>query len=356
MQNAITANVLEREYETMLHWFQGRKPPAAWSPSLRRNEQHTLETRAKKQKMVGLYSSGSTGNPRFMWRDKEDLEKDCSSQDCIKGWTWATCYAPWTFAGTHLACQAGRSGGRVIHLSNEWTSNQLRLNHLQPEAIAATPTFMDLLIRTREKSIPSEWQPRQITLGGEILKTTTGRRILAAFPGSRLTVIYARAETGILAKTDRADGWYPLSSLEKRCSSWKLVDHTLHIQRNSAWINCMDLCEVKDQHFRVFGRSNRLIQIGGEMVSLDQVETIAESHPEVRYACATSKSNPIVGQVIALTIEVTGSNHTQELEEHVLRYLRGRLPKPAWPRWIQWGPLPELKHGKRTAPSNTKRI
>ncbi len=301
-----------------------------------------------KNGMIGVYSSGSTGKPKLNWWNLELLLKNCSKSGSTEGWTWATCYHPWSFAGVQLACQAHVSKGKVLFLGRDWKKNHSLLQNENPQALSATPTFIDLLIQSTNPSNESNESPKQITMGGEILRPPTGARIQEAFPASRKTLIYATAELGIIAKTNRMDGWFPLTSLKQQFSNFKLTDNVLNLEFQGTWVSTRDLCELEGDHFRITGRLDRVLNIGGEKICLDQIETVAESFQEVRRANAQAKPNAITGYIVALDLEPTTPDADDALLDDIMNQMRKLLPKPAWPRWYSWNKIREMNNGKRS--------
>jgi acyl-CoA synthetase (AMP-forming)/AMP-acid ligase II len=296
---------------------------------------------------IGVYSSGSTGKPKLIWKDINRLENDCSRHTSHKACTWATCFAPSSFAGVQVAAQAMVSGGNILPLGKKWTNNRQLLFQSQPEILAATPTFLHLLQQALNHSLSERWQPRQITLGGEPIRPTTEHILQNQFPTSRVTLIYASAEMGIIAKSHRKDGWYPIRFLRQRFDGWRQENGELQLLRNNDWIKTGDHCEVNDDHFRIVGRMDRVIHVGGFKVCLDDIETMAESFSEVSRALAFAKENPVTGHVVALVLESSKPFRNQVMLDNILENLRKRLPKPAWPRWTAWGKVRALKNGKR---------
>lgn len=300
------------------------------------------------RKVVGVSSSGSTGKPKLIWWNLESLNAFCTDHSVASGWTWATCYQPWSFAGVQLACQAHKSKGSVILLGRDWEVNHRVLRENEVQALSATPTFIDLLLQSRNVSKDTNWTPQQITIGGEILRPAMGTRIQSAYPSSRITLIYASAETGLIAKTNRSDGWFPLSSIKHRFDDFKLVDNELQLYEQGRWILTRDLCEINGDSFRLLGRLDRVLNIGGEKISLDEIESVAESFPEVRRANANARPNAIVGQIVALTLEPVDPEADDALLDIIVQRMRKTLPKPAWPRWCSWGKVRDMTNGKRT--------
>ena len=342
-------------YDDLAHWFSsGKKANAFVIHPPRLNFEKKIPA-PPGEGFLGVYSSGSTGKPKLIWWDLKALHSNCSKYSNAAGWTWATCFQPWSFAGVHLACQAHISGGKVLSLGHDWQINHSILQQNKPQALSVTPTFIDLLIQSRKSSKSTDWSPRQISIGGEILNASTGTRIQSAYPSSRITLIYGSAEAGVIAKTTRHDGWYPLTSIQKRFEDFKFADNHLFLKRQGQWIPTHDLCEIRTDHFRPVERLDRIMNIGGEKVSLDEIESVAESFPEVRRASANSIPNAIVGQIVSLKLEAAVAEADDALLETILNKMRKQLSKPAWPRWCEWGNIQDTNNGKKSCDTGAQK-
>lgn len=284
---------------------------------------------------LGVTSSGSTGQPKLVWRRWRDLTSALSRRSEIHRWCWAAPYSPWTFAGVQVALQAWLAKGRVISLPHEWTAAWRRLKQECPHALSATPTYLDLLVQ-EETSQREEWSPRQITLGGEPLRPGVGRRLVTRFPDSRFTVIYAAAEFGVVASTHRTDGWYELASLSARFpGGWRLNHGVLELQHEGMWRSTGDEVEVSEDLLRVVGRADGVANVAGTKVSLAEVAALAEEVPGILRAVAVAEANPVTGQVVCLKYAPDPKADGTQLSTALEAHLRSRLRKEAWPRrWV----------------------
>ena len=339
-------------YGALCHWISQRSPESSYLSLPDDFKQGAPALPPPFPGSIGVYSSGSTGRPKLVWKDVDRLRKDCSRHSNHESCTWATCFVPSSFAGVQVAVQAVISGGTVVHLGTDWTDNLRLLHQTKPEIMTATPTFLDLLHQTLKHYPAATWQPRQITLGGEPIRPTTTCILDNHFPTTRVTLIYAAAETGMIAKSHRKDGWYPFSSLRQRFDGWRRVNGELQLLRNNEWIKTGDHCEIQQDHFRIVGRMDRVIHVGGVKVCLDDIETMAENFPEVSRALAFAKENPVTGHVVALILEPSTVLRDQSMLDNIAEKMRSQLPKPAWPRWIAWGKVREMKNGKRKSIPN----
>lgn len=284
---------------------------------------------------LGVSSSGSTGQPKLVWRPWAKLKSAASVRPEVASWTWAAPYQPCSFAGVQVAVQAWLTSKRVISLATASDAAWRQLLQACPEALSATPTFVDLLLQN-EPPEGQTWAPRQITLGGEPLRPALGARLKHRFPSVHFTVIYAAAELGVLARTSRLDGWYELLSLRRHAADWRLVDGLLEIQTASGWQRTGDLVEVEGDCFRVRGRGDRVANVAGTKVDLIRVAELAEQVPGVLRAVAMAEPSPIAGQVVCLRFALERHVDADQVEAELQARLRAQLRKEAWPRrWVR---------------------
>ena len=301
---------------------------------------------SEEEAWVGVTSSGSTGIPKLAWRRWKELKGAASRSERIRGWRWATPYEPWSFAGIQVAVQAFVSGGEAISLQGDWEEIWRILEERGVDAISATPTFLDLLLQNEPEG-GVNWTPRHITLGGEPLREGVGRRVQERWPGCGFRVIYAAAEFGVIATSSRYDGWYPVKSLEKRWPRWRVVDGVLELERNGVWRSTGDQVEVKEGWFRVIGRADRVVNVGGVKVNLESVGAAAEAVQGIRRAQAFAVPNPITGEVVGLRYEIEEGYLKEEVQKRLEEYLRSVLPKVAWPRRWEVGKIELGSNAKR---------
>jgi acyl-CoA synthetase (AMP-forming)/AMP-acid ligase II len=228
-----------------------------------------------------------------------------------------------------VALQAWSTGGQVLQLGTNWIETWKLIDGCRPAALSCTPSFLDLLLQWDSGT---DWSPMQITLGGEVLRTRTGRRFAARFPNARFTVIYASAEHGVLLKTHRLDGWYETVGFSHRAKEWRLRDEELELRQDGQWIATGDRIEVRGDLVRVLGRADGVVNVGGVKVSLDEISALAEEVPGVRRALAYPVASPVVGQIVGLKFALDSGQDRRVVQESLQTYLHERLRKEAWPR------------------------
>lgn len=297
---------------------------------------------------LGFFSSGSTGNPKLTWRRWSDLLLETRSMDRVRRLLWASPYLPWTSAGVQVALQAWSTGGAVISLANHtWDEAWKSAETARWDAISATPTYLDLWIQ-QEPVGANRVQMKQVTVGGEALRPSCGARLRTRFPEAHFTVIYASAEWGVLLKTHRVDGWYEQDGLDRRRPGWMIEGGMLMLPtEGGGWGATGDLVECYGGFVRLIGRADRVANVGGTKVNLDEVSRIAETEPNVLRAAAVVESNSVTGEIVSLHFAVKPGVNVTETQIALEAALRRQLPKAAWPRLWVCGEVAPFINGKR---------
>lgn len=102
-----------------------------------------------------------------------------------------------------------------------------------------------------------------------------------------------------------------------------------------------------DGQYYHHGRADRIVVCGGENVSLDSVEQVLSSHPEISSCVVYPVDDDRFGQVLHAKAElVSGSVLTSEA---LRQWLSTRLSRPEIPHQITFGPIEILPTGKRNA-------
>lgn len=290
---------------------------------------------------VGVWSSGSTGRPKLVWRSWSEVLRDSGYRASGAAYCWGTSFEPWSFAGVTLGVHALMSGGEVHGLGGSWAEVWEMIRGRGVNALSVPSTFMRMLLVSEPADRAWRWRPKQLTLGGEVVTSELLDRVRQRFPEARVTLIYASAELGVIAKTNETDGWFPIDSLR---SSVDIRDGRLFVQEeNGGWRDTGDRVEMRSERMRVLGRCDRVVNVGAEKIALEDVEAAIEAIAGVRCARASATPNPVVGQVVAVEVDLEPGVEPRKVEEEARR----RLPKAAWPRTWDYGVIALGPNGKR---------
>lgn len=152
---------------------------------------------------------------------------------------------------------------------------------------------------------------------------------LAARGLERLVEVYGSTETGGVASREEAGAPYRWAS---------------HARRDAAALPD-EIASESDDSFRILRRKDGLVKVGGQLVSLGDVEAVLRAVPGI----ADCRVRTGQQRLEALLIP-EGNTDLAALEEVVRAAIRQQLPTPAQPRRLEFATaLPRNEMGKVTA-------
>jgi long-chain acyl-CoA synthetase len=93
----------------------------------------------------------------------------------------------------------------------------------------------------------------------------------------------------------------------------------------NGWFLTGDLaCQDKDGSITIVGRSKSMINVGGNKVFPEEVETVIDQHPLVRMSRVSAKPHPQLGEVVHVDIACCKQSEDIDIEE-LLTFCRARL-------------------------------
>lgn len=316
--------------------------------------------------VVLLMTSGTTGVPKIAAHTLDkllDRIRSTSSVETNLGGRWLLTYQPTGFAGLQVILTACLTAGSVVIPAGR-TPGEFAAAAFQHAVthISGTATFWRSFLLAREGA--SAGSLRQITLGGEAVDQTLLDRLKAAFPGTRVTQIYASTEGGALfAVHDQKEG-FPAAWLEHgvQGSRLRVVDGELQIQsprrmlgyisghdpsRSSpisgdGWLSTGDLVSVDCDRVRFIGRRDALINVAGTKVYPHEIETFLLSLPGITEAKVRGLPSPITGQAVLAEIVVAKDADAEQVRQGVLQACRSRLARHKVPGLIRVLPAIEV--------------
>ena len=201
-------------------------------------------------------------------------------------------------------------GERVAHLARHACN-----------AISATPTLWRKILMTPESR---ELNPRQITLGGEIVDQQSLNAPAGRGASYRASILYCRVYRVRAQRFSVNDGQagfprnllnapppglelrvnqegYLLIRPELREQSYISGDTTIFDE--AGFVNTGDLVTSRDERIFFLGRANGTINVGGNKVPPEEVESVLHAIPGVRLARVYGKRSSITGTLVAADIQ-----------------------------------------------------
>jgi acyl-CoA synthetase (AMP-forming)/AMP-acid ligase II len=206
------------------------------------------------------------------------------------------------------------------------------------EVLPTTPTFLRLALMSG--LIPQNFPKslKVVTYGTEKMDQNTLSRLSALLPNVDFRQTYGMSELGILRiKSKSSDSLF--MKIGGEGVELKIKDNELYIRSENrmlgylnsispfdadGWYPTGDYVEYEDDYYKIIGRTNGVINVGGLKLMPSEVEEVILEYPGVQFAQVFGVPNPITGQHVEAIIE---AKKEIELDLDSLRtFMRDRLP------------------------------
>ncbi len=270
-----------------------------------------------------LSTSGTSGQPKVVEYTLDALLAT-SQKNTGRGrdFCWGLLYDLNRFAGLQVYLQAAVAGSTlVVTEADEPIDVILRRFKLSSvNCMSATPSFWrKFLMSAAHKEIPL----KRITLGGEISTQSILTALIKSFPGAYVTHIYASTEAGVgFSVKDGLEG-FPLTLLESDSTcKLKVQDDLLWIKNENGatkllsgnlqvdsdgYVNTGDLVVVQNGRVKFLGRDSGSINVGGNKVMPEKVESVLEESHYIHMANVYAKKNSVLGSLVSADIVLSES-------------------------------------------------
>lgn len=302
-----------------------------------------------------MTTSGTTGLPKIVSHTLRSLARSVYRFDAKPGEalpSWGLLYDPTRFAGVQVVLQALMGGGSLVVVD---TSKPLRE---QVEALAAkgcthlsaTPTLWRRLLM-----VPGHeaLQLRQITLGGEIADQSILDALQRAYPGARISHIYASTEAGVGFSVKDGLAGFPEGYLERAPGDvrLKIRDDILWLAPPSSasasglpkddvdedgFIRSGDRVALQGERVVFLGRENGMINVGGVKVYPETVEAVAKTVPGVALVRVFGKASPVTGALVVAEVQVDADADPKVVRKQIQDTCRDQLGREAVPAFVRF--------------------
>jgi acyl-coenzyme A synthetase/AMP-(fatty) acid ligase len=292
---------------------------------------------------IELKTSGSSGTPKSVSHRLETLTRGVVAAERHRDDVWGLAFNPAHVAGVQVYLQALANLNSMVNLWGIARSEILaRCRQWRVTHLSATPTFFRLLLPLEEPLAAV----RSISMGGEAADAGLLERLRHVFPSARIHNIYASTEAGTILAGDGLDLVVP----DERARLVRIEEGRLWLHRSlladslhgGEWYDTGDLVEVTGSaplRLRIAGRVENWINVGGEKVNPQEVESALLAHAEVAAARVFGKKNSVTGNILVADLVARGNPPTEaELRAHLAHH----LPSQKIPRLIRFVPRIDL--------------
>ena len=307
------------------------------------NNKHSLilEIINKENSGLVLFSSGSTGAPKAMIHNLDNLlqtyiDKKAKSLSIMVFLMFDH------IGGLNTLLNSLSMGAKVvIPQKREPEHVAMLIEREKVNLLPASPTFLNMMLIANVHQQYNLKSLRMVTYGTEAMPESLLLRLKSALPRVKLLQTFGTSETGIIQTSSRSS-----SSLEIKIDDpnqeYKIVNNELWLRSKTqilgylnhdmtsfsddGWFKTGDLVEESnDGYLKIVGRIKEVINVGGEKVLPSEVESVLLEIDGVEDCIVYAIANAITGQTVATNITPSGNIDLKELKKEIRKFCRSKL-------------------------------
>lgn len=308
---------------------------------------HNLIEQLREIKHAGLvlFSTGTTGRPKAILHDLTlFMERYQTPRQTLKTINFLLFDH---IGGINTLMHTLFNGGTVVAPTDRSVEGILKaIQEYEIEALPTTPTFLRMMLMSGRipEQIPATL--KIITYGTERMDQPTLDALCNLLPNIDFRQTFGMSELGIVRAKSRARNSLFMriggEGVQTRISKNILEIHATnrmlgYLNAKSpfdeeGWYNTKDVVEEDEGYIRVVGRDSDVINVGGLKFMASEVEREALKFSGIELAKAEGKKNPITGQHVELTVQISGNGNTCKHE--LKQFLATKLPPHMLPQRI----------------------
>lgn len=306
---------------------------------------------------LGVLTSGTTGNPKIIWKDYQSWVSAFQHQSDVFKITEndrlfvldALGYSANLNSALHILWQGGTLIMTTLQSATQWTK---QIEQQAVSSVFLVPSHYRLLLKSAEK-IP---QIKSLVSAGEKLDYKTAKALMQICPNACLTEYYGAAELGHISfhqNQDILDFGY---SVGKAFPEVKISIINQEISVESPYISpdyrgkktVHDLGYFEQGRLVILGRTGRMFNRRGLNVFAEEIENCVQELDFINEVAAIGQLREDGSHDIYLVYSVyTDFTKSEEYPRLIKQYLLEKLPPAKHPkRIIALENLPHKDHGK----------
>lgn len=285
-----------------------------------------------------LFSSGTTGEPKAALHDLTFLMKKFEKP--------GKCFSTVTFllfdhiGGFNTIMHSLSSCCMIATLKDRSPEEVCSIiEKYEIELLPTSPTFINMILLSRIYEKYDLSSLKMISYGTEPMPESTLKQLHKLLPSVKLKQTYGLSELGIMSTQSKSSDslWMKLGG---EGYETKIVDDILYIRANSAmigylnapspfdengWFNTKDKVEKNGDYIKILGRTTDLINVGGEKVYPNEIESVLLSFEGVRDVYVYGAPNPITGQSVIANVCVENKNNNRDYIKKLRKFCKENL-------------------------------
>ncbi len=307
------------------------------------NSENNLINDLRNKEAAGLilFSSGSTGTPKAMLQNLENL-CDVHKHKRPKSIVMMIFLMFDHIGGINTLLGLLMVGGVMVIPSNRDPNHVAELiQNYKVKVLPASPTFLNLLLMSDAHKKYDLSSLRMITYGTEAMPESLLLKLRNTFKRAKLLQTFGTSETGIAQMRSKSSE-STFMKFDDPNLEYKIVDRKLYLRSatqisgylnasmesfdNDGWFDTGDLAEEADDgYIKIIGRSKEIINVGGEKVLPNEVETIILEMDDVADCIVYAKSNQIMGQSVNADVVMNLDISNREARKLIKEYCSEKL-------------------------------
>lgn len=288
-----------------------------------------------------LFSSGSTGKPKAMIHNFDNLVEHYKDKK-EKSLNMILFLMFDHIGGLNTLLNILSMGATMIIPENRNADDVCKLlQDYKIMVLPSSPTFLNLILMSKANEKYDLSSLRMITYGTEAMPESLLNRLKEAFPRVKFLQTFGTSETGI-ANTSSKSSNSTFMKIDDPELEYKIVDNELWLKSKTqvmgylnssmdsftedGWFKTGDLVETtEDGYIKIIGRNKEVVNVGGEKVLPNEVESIVLEIPEIEDCMVYGESNIITGQTVVCDVVLKNELTQNEIKKIVRKFCKDKL-------------------------------
>jgi len=304
------------------------------------NGQHPLYELIRKNNHPGLvlFTSGTSGEPKGAVHDFSNLlEKFYIARKSLRTVNFLL-FDHW--GGLNTMFHTLSNGGVVLTIKDRNPESVCAfIEKHKIELLPASPTFLNLMLISEAYKNHDLSSLQRITYGTEPMASSTLEKLKKTFPGIKLQQTYGLIELGVLRSKSKSDDslWVKVGG---EGYELRVVNDLLEIKAESAmlgylnapspftedgWFMTGDQVEVDGEYLKILGRKSEIINVGGEKVYPQEVESVIQEVENVAEVTVYGEKNAIIGNIVCAKVRLLKDEDPKMFASRLKTYCRQRM-------------------------------
>jgi acyl-coenzyme A synthetase/AMP-(fatty) acid ligase len=234
------------------------------------------------------------------------------------------------------------NGGVAIATKDRNPENVCKLiEKYKIELLPASPTFLNLMLLSGAYENFNMSSLKIISYGTEPMPESTLKRLNIIFSEVKLLQTYGLIELGVMrSKSEKDDSlWVKVGGEGYKT---RIVDGILQIKADSAMLGYLnapspftedgyfitgDKVLKKSDYIKILGRESEIINVGGEKVYPQEIESIILEMDNVAEVTVYGEKNLIMGNIVCAKVRLFDNENGKEKIFEIKKHCRKKLQK-----------------------------